>query len=146
MYEDFTKKARCAYLTARCLGASDRPDTPELAHALGKSMLCMMTDEEALEAQCLAAELRELSDEARGRSSATRLRLRMETIRRPISAYVAGVAALLSGFFIVNLGDTMRPDDWRNYTDLDAAETDVADVSVPQEWLWAGRQFVTEGD
>lgn len=145
MYLNFLRNARLAVITGRVLGAKDQPTTPDEAHALGRAMLCTMSEEDALEAQCLAAELRELSDEARDLFAATRLRLRMETITH-VSDEVAGVAALLAGFFIVNLGDTMRPDEWRDYADLCVGDACVAVVAIPAKYSWTGRQFVTADD
>lgn len=146
MYLNFQRNARLAVLTGRVLGATDKPTTPDEAHALGRAMLCTLLDDDRLEAQCLAAELRDLCDEARDRFSATRLRLRMDTITRHVSDEVAGVAALLAGFFIVNIGDTLRAPDWRGYADLCVGDAGVAVVSIPQKYAWTGRQFVTAED
>ncbi|MFC4733919.1 hypothetical protein [Salipiger abyssi] len=146
MYQHFQQNARLAALTGRVLGASDTPSTPDQARALGMSMLWMMSDEDALEAQCLAAELRDLSDEARDRFASTRLRLRMTTITPHVSDEIGCVAALLAGFFLVNLGDAMRPEDWRDYADLCVADAGVATVSIPPQYSWTGRQFVSNED
>mgnify|MGYP001628097811 FL=1 len=141
MYHDFLKNSRLAVLTGRVLGAKDRPTTPQEAHALGRSILCTMPPEQALEAQCLAAEIGELLDAQRDRYATTRHKLSFTSLTYHVESDVATVAALLCGFWDRNADSDLAPD-FRDFAEVGVGSSGLGVVAVPAAWDWTGRTFV----
>lgn len=146
MTTNYMKKLRLALGTARLLGAPKEGGarSSSEAKAIGRSRLCLMDDEDSLAAQNLAVEIDELAHATAAQTGATRLRLGWQSVARHFDDdNIVDVAALLAGFFDRHAGDPVRGAEWVDHHEIGIGEAGVATVTMPADWTWTGRQFVT---